>query len=132
VRAVCNLSVYMRVNRQYKHNLSCTVHDYQRLYRQKPSVGILQRVAKYLLQIPQSLTSIPTYTVSLVFYRELQNIYWKSYNHWRLYRWIMYSSTFYIELKNIYWKYHNHRSLYIWITSVDILLRVAKYLLEMS
>jgi len=32
-RAVCNLCVYRKVNRQYKHNLSCTVHYHRRPYR---------------------------------------------------------------------------------------------------
>jgi hypothetical protein len=112
VRAVCNLSVCRRVNKQYKHNLSYTMHNHQRLYRRKPSIGILPRVAKHLLQMPQSPTSLQMDTVSVsispswkiftrnaiitdistecyclsVFYRELQNIYCKCDNHWRLYR----------------------------------------------
>jgi hypothetical protein len=30
---VNNISVCRKVNRQYKHNLSCTVHDHRRLYQ---------------------------------------------------------------------------------------------------
>ena len=65
MQAVCNLSVCRRVNRQYKHNLSCTVHDHRRLYRRKHLVGILSRVAKYLLEMSQSPTFIPRDTVSI-------------------------------------------------------------------
>jgi hypothetical protein len=58
--AVCNLSVCMEVNMQYKHNLSCTMQDHWRLY---------QRITR-----------------PLTFYRELKNIYWKCHNHRWLYR----------------------------------------------
>jgi hypothetical protein len=78
--AVCNLSVCRKVNRQYKHKFSCTVHDHPRPYRWitfrryftesykifignatitddfadgLPSVGIQQRGS---LEMPQSLT----------------------------------------------------------------------------
>ena len=72
--AVCSLSVCRKINRQYKHNLSCTVHSHRRLYwqinrpsashkelhkywlyRRTQSVGISQRA----VEMPQSLTWIP-------------------------------------------------------------------------
>jgi hypothetical protein len=67
MRAVCNLSVCRRINRQYKHNPSCTVHNHQRLYIRILYVGILPRVAKYLLHMSQSLTSLQTDTVHRYF-----------------------------------------------------------------
>jgi hypothetical protein len=88
------------------------VHNHLRLYRRMPSVGILLRVAKYLLHMSQSSTSVQTDTVRQyftesckiftahatitdvctdgyspsVFYLELQNIYCTCHNHWRLYK----------------------------------------------
>ena len=74
------------MNRQYKHNLSCTMHitdvptngtspsvfnrelqniywichNHRRPYRQNDFVDISQRVEKYLLNMPHSPTSIQT------------------------------------------------------------------------
>jgi hypothetical protein len=67
VLAVCNLSVCRRINKQYKHNLSCTMHNHRRLYRRIPSIDILPRLAKYLLHIPQSPMSLQTDTVHWYF-----------------------------------------------------------------
>jgi len=98
---VCNLSVCRKVNRQYKHNLSCTV---------------------------QSPMSIPTDYSPSTFHREL---HWKFHNHRRPYRRITvhqhftesctgnatitddctdgyHPSAFHKE----WWKCHNHQ----WIT----------------
>jgi len=44
-------------------NIYGKYHNHQRLYRQKQSIDILPRVAKYLLQMPQSMMFIPTDTV---------------------------------------------------------------------
>jgi len=74
---VCNLSVCRKINRQYKHNLSCTVLGHRRLYwqinrpstshkelhkywlyRLTQSVGISQRV----VEMPQSPTTRNTDT----------------------------------------------------------------------
>jgi hypothetical protein len=107
--AVCNLSVYRKINREYKHNLSCIVHDHRRWYRRIQSVGISQRVAKiftrnsiiidvytdkyspsalqrelYLLEMQLSPTSISTDTVRRHFTKSC--IYWKSNYHRCLYR----------------------------------------------
>ena len=107
--AVCNLSVYRKITREYKHNLSCIVHDHRRRYRRIQSVGISQRVAKiftrnsiiidvytdkysssalqrelHLLEMQLSPTSIPTDTVRRHFTESC--IYWKSNYHRCLYR----------------------------------------------
>jgi len=63
VRSVCNLSVYRRKNRQYRHNLSWIVQDNRRISRRTYSISILQRVEKYLLEMPQSSTSLQTKTI---------------------------------------------------------------------
>ena len=84
---VYHLSVCKKVNRQYKHHLSCTMHYHRRPYRRThvrryftkswkiftgnatitddfadglPSVGISQRVEKILLEMPQSPTMLRT------------------------------------------------------------------------
>jgi len=85
-RAVCNLNVCRKVNRQYKHNLSCTVHDHRCLYRRIQSDDIAWSVSKiftgnatindgynpsafhrelqkYLLEMPLSPALIPMDTV---------------------------------------------------------------------
>jgi len=67
VRAIYNLSVCKRVNRQYKHNLSSTVHNHRCLYRRIQFIGILPKVAKYLLEMPQSPMSLQTDTVRRYF-----------------------------------------------------------------
>jgi hypothetical protein len=133
VPTVCNLSVRRRVNRQYKHNLSCTVHDHRRLYKRKLSVGILPRVEKYLLQMPHSSTSIPTDTVSVGILQRVEKYLLEMPQSPTSIPTDMYPtnpSAFHRELKNIYWKCHNHRRLYRRTKSIGILLRVEKYLLE--
>jgi len=67
VWAIYNLSVCKRVNRQYKHNLSCTVHNRRCLYRRIQFIDILPRVAEYLLEMPQSLMSLQIDTVCRYF-----------------------------------------------------------------
>jgi hypothetical protein len=127
-RAVCNLSVCRKVNRQYKHNLSCTVHDHRRPYRRiivrrhfiesftrnatitddfedgLQSIGISHRAS---LEMPQSPTTLWTYYSLSAFHIEL---HWKCHNHrWRC-RWI--SS---VNIHREWWKCHNHRWLCGWI-----------------
>jgi hypothetical protein len=41
-------------------NIYCICHNHRRLYSRIPSIGSLLRVAKYLLHLPQSQTSIQT------------------------------------------------------------------------
>jgi hypothetical protein len=48
---VCNLSICRKVNRQYKHNLSCTLHYHQRPYRR---ITVRRPFIVTSLEMPQS------------------------------------------------------------------------------
>jgi hypothetical protein len=62
---------------QYKHNLSCTVHDHRRLYRRITRSSTFHReLHKYLLEMSLSPTSIPTDTVHRHFTESCKNIHW--------------------------------------------------------
>ena len=99
---VYHLSVCRKVNRQYKHQLSCTMHYHQRPYRWTHvrryfteswkiftgnatitddfadgllSVSISQRVEKYLLEMPQSPIILQRDYRPSAFHRELKKYY---------------------------------------------------------
>jgi len=99
---VYHLSVCRKVNRQYKHHLSCTMHYHQRPYRWTHvrryftetwkiftgnatitddfadgllSVSISQRVEKYLLEMPQSPIILQRDYCPSTFHRELKIYY---------------------------------------------------------
>jgi len=94
----------------YKYHLSCTLHYHRCPYRRThvrqyfteswkiitgnatltddfadglPSVSISQRVEKYLLEMPQSPTTLQTDYRASAFHRELKKYYWKCHNHRR-------------------------------------------------
>jgi len=97
---ICNLSVYRKVNRQYKHNLSCTLHYHRLPYRQ---ITVRRHFIVASLEMPQSsLTTLWTDYSPLAFHSSLTG------------NAITITDDFANRLSSLafhreWWKCHNHR-----------------------
>ena len=125
---VNNISVCRKVNRQYKHNLSCIVHDHRHLYQRiTRSSAFHKQLHKYLLEMTLSPTSsIPTDTVRRHFTESCRNICWKCPLSPTSLPTDTVRRHFTQSCINIYWKCHYHRRPYQRKQSVGISQRVAK------